>query len=184
MNSMHHTSAWRRVACLAGGFALLLLAPIEARAAEPTGCAAFLWPIAKEQTAFARADLPAVASGAKQGAWSEQAFLLQLKPQSEVALPLQPSGEPARQADKPYAGTVAFEAPVEAGAYHVTLSGPAWIDVVQDGALLPPAAHTGAHDCPDVRKSVRFELTKAPVVLQISGSATPTVKIGIVPAVD
>lgn len=50
--------------------------------------------------------------------------------------------------------------------------------------MLEAAAHTGAHDCADVRKSVRFELAHAPVVLQISGAGADSIKIGIVPATD
>jgi hypothetical protein len=143
-----------------------------------------LWPVAKERAAFARPDLPVVEPGAARGPWGEQAFLLNLKPQAEASLPMPPSGAPMRKVEKPFAGSVSFEAPPAAGVYHVTLSGAAWIDVVQGGALVPAAAHTGAHDCPDVHKSVRFELTKAPVVLQISGAPSDAIKIGIVPAVD
>jgi hypothetical protein len=35
-----------------------------------------------------------------------------------------------------------------------------------------------------VHKSVRFELAKAPIVLEISGADVETIKIAIVPAVD
>ena len=173
-------SRWSRAAAAAA----LMLAAAPAMAAEDTGCKAFLWPIAKEQAAFARADLAVVESGAKRGAWAEQAFALKLKPQAEAALPMPPSGAPMMKVDKPYAGTVAFDAPAAAGVYHVTLSRPAWIDVVQGGASLPAAAHTGSHDCASVHKSVRFELAKAPIVLQISGSGAATINVAIVPAVD
>ena len=173
-----------RLASLVAAAAGLLLAAAPLCAAEDTGCAAFLWPIAKEQAAFARPDLPTIESGAKLGAWSEQAFALKLKPQAEAALAVPPSGEPMTKVDKPFAGTVTFDAPAAAGVYHVTLSGPAWIDIVQGGALVPAAAHTGAHDCPDVHKSARFELAKAPLVLEISGSKAEVIKVGIVPAVD
>jgi hypothetical protein len=162
----------------------LMLAAALARAAEDTGCKAFLWPIAKEQAAFARADLPTIESGSARGIWREQAFALKLKPVAEVSLPMPSSGQPMGKVEKPFAGFVAFEAPPEAGVYHVTLSGAAWIDVVQGGQELQAAAHTGAHDCPDVHKSVRFELKAAPLVLEISGSKAEVIKVGIVPAVD
>jgi hypothetical protein len=169
---------------LAGAALGLVLAAASAQAAEETGCKALLWPIAKEQAAFARPDLAIVESGSVRGPWGEQAFALKLEPAAEAALATPPSGAPHGKIDKPYAGTVTFEAPAEPGAYHVTLSQGAWIEVVQGGRALEAAAHTGAHDCPDVRKSVRFELTKAPLVLQISGAGADTVKIGIVPATD
>jgi hypothetical protein len=167
-----------------GAFALSLAFAAPASAAEPTGCASFLWPITKEQAAFARPDLASVESGSARGPWREQAFTLKLKPQAEAKLAMEPSGTPKRKVEKPFAGMVTFEAPTEAGVYHVTLSAAAWIDVIQDGAALPAAAHTGAHDCPDVHKSVRFELNKAPLVLQLSGADAQTVKVGIVPAID
>jgi hypothetical protein len=153
-------------------------------AAEETGCAAFLWPIAKEQAAFARPDLPVVTSGAAHGPWSVEAFVLKLKPQVEAHLPTPPSAKPMKAVAKPFAGFVLFQAPAQAAVYHVTLSKPAWIDVVQKGAPVPAAAFTGAHNCPSVHKSVRFELTKAPIVLEISGADVDTIKIAIVPAVD
>ncbi len=159
---------------------MLVAAPV--RAAEDTGCKAFLWPIAKEQAAFARADLPTVSSGAARGAWTEQAFAL--KPAAEVALPVAPSGKPMTKVDKPFAGIVTFDAPAVAGVYHVTLSGSAWIDLVQGGAPLQAAAFTGAHGCARVHKSVRFELGKAPLVLEISGSKAGVIKVAIVRAVD
>lgn len=162
----------------------MLVASVAASAAQDTGCAALLWPVAKEKAAFARADLPEVAAGTALGPWTEQAFVMKLVPQKAADLPTPPSGAPHAKADETFAGTVAFDAPTEAGAYHVTLAAPAWIDIVQDGKQLPAAAHTGAHDCPHVRKSVRFELTKAPLVLQISGAPTDTIKIALVPAID
>lgn len=161
----------------------LLLAAAPVSAAEENGCDVLLWPVAKELAAFARPDLPTIETGATRGAWAEQAFALKLKAQEDVKLPVEPSGTPMSEAEKAYAGTVAFAAPAAAGVYHVTLSTPGWIEVAQNGAGLPAAAHTGAHDCP-VHKSVRFEVSKAPVVLQISNAPTDSIKIGIVPAVD
>lgn len=161
----------------------LLLAAKPLSAAEENGCDVLLWPVTKELAAFARPDLPTIETGATRDAWAEQSFALKLKPQENVKLPVEPSGTPMSDAQKAHAGTVTFEAPAAAGVYHVTLSGPAWIEVAQKGAGLPAAAHTGAHDCP-VRKSVRFEVSKAPVVLQISSAPADSIKIGIVPAVD
>lgn len=172
-----------RYAFALAGLAALQLTALPARGAD-TGCASFLWPVAKEQAAFARADLAVLAAGSSGQPWGEQAFVLKLVPQPDAKLATAPSGAPHVTADETFAGTIAFNAPAEAGAYHVTLSGPAWIDIVQDGTQLPAAAHTGVPDCPDVRKSVRFELKAAPLTLQISGAVKDTLKIAIVPAVD
>ncbi len=174
-----------RLSLATAAFAVLghALSVAPARAVD-TGCASLLWPVAKERAAFARPDLPVVVSGAALGTWREQAFALELKPQAEAALPMPPSGQPMTKVAKPFAAMASFAAPSKAGVYHVTLSRPAWIDVVQGGVLLPAAAHTGAHDCRDVHKSVRFELGVAPLVLEISGAGAGTIKVGIVPAVD
>lgn len=172
----------RRTLALAGVGAFLLQA--APALAEENGCADLLWPVAKEKAAFARSDLPALSAGAKDNAWGEQAFELKLVPEADAKLPTAPSGAPHVKADKTFAGTVAFKAPSEAASWHVTLSAPAWIDVVQDGAQLEAVAHTGgAQNCP-IRKSVRFELKTTPIVLQISGAIKDTIKIGIVPATD
>jgi hypothetical protein len=171
---------YRACAIAAAG---LLLAAAPLSAAEENGCDVLLWPVTKELAAFARPDVPTIETGANGGAWVEQAFALKLKPQEDVKLPVEPSGTPISEAEKAYAGTVAFEAPAAAGVYHVTLSAPGWIEVVQNGTGLAAAAHTGAHDCP-VHKSVRFEVSKAPIVLQISNAPADAIKVGIVPAVD
>lgn len=172
----------KRTLALASLGALILQA--TPAVAEENGCADLLWPVAKELAAFARSDLPVLPAGATDHSWGEQAFELKLVPEADIKLPAPPSGAPHVKADKTFAGTVAFKPPGEAASWHVTLSAPAWIEVLQNGAPLEAAAHTGGvQNCP-VRKSVRFELKTAPVVLQISGAAKDTIKIGIVPAID
>ena len=78
-------------------------------------------------------------------------------------------------------GCVAFAAPEKPGVYQVTLSGEGWIDLVQNGAALQSADHSGAKNCPGLRKSVRFEVGAAPVALQISGAPAETIKVAIRP---
>ena len=81
----------------------------------------------------------------------------------------------------PFGGMLAFAAPDKAGVYQVTLSSEGWIDLVQGGAALGSADHSGAKNCPGLRKSVRFDIGAAPVVLQISGAPAETIKIAIRP---
>ncbi len=64
----------------------------------------------------------------------------------------------------------------------VTLSDDAWIDVVQDGKETRSASHVGLHGCPDLRKSVRFELKAAPAKVQIRGAPRASIKVGFAPA--
>jgi len=179
-----------RIAAVALALALWGTAPVLAQdaagtgaeeAAMPTGCAAFKWPLDKEREAFAGPGLEIAASGAARGALKEQAFALTLVPQSEVPFTLPPP-QRKRDSEKPrFGGIVAFAAPEKAGTYQVTLSGQGWIDFVQQGASLKAADHSGVKDCPGLRKSVRFKVTDAPVVLQISGAPAQNIKIAIRP---
>ena len=54
--------------------------------------------------------------------------------------------------------------------------------MIQGGKHLPAADHTGARECPGLRKSVRFEVSAAPVVLQVSGAHADTIKVALRPA--
>jgi hypothetical protein len=150
-------------------------------AKDMTTCAAFKWPLDKERAAFEAAGLEKVSSGAARGAWKEQAFELALVPVADVAYALPPKKKkdagPAQSG-----GMLAFAAPEKPGVYQVTLSGEGWIDLVQDAGSLKSAGHSGAKDCPGLRKSVRFNVGAAPVVLQVSGAPAGSIKIAIRPA--
>ena len=104
-----------------------------------------------------------------------------LSPADAVKFALPPGGKPKHGGAAPHGGVLAFAAPANAGVYQVTLSGPAWIDVVQDGISLKSADHSGAKDCPGLRKSVRFALQAAPVILQLSDAPEDSIKVAIVP---
>ncbi len=84
--------------------------------------------------------------------------------------------------DNSFGGVLTFASPSKPGVYQVTLSSEAWIDVIQNGKSLKSTAHSGKHDCPGVRKSVRFELQAAPVTVQLSDVPSDTIKIAILPA--
>jgi len=55
------------------------------------------------------------------------------------------------------------------------------IDVAQDGAYQPSLDFSGVHGCPGLRESVRFELKKVPLILQLSSASAPVLKIAIRP---
>ena len=63
----------------------------------------------------------------------------------------------------------------------MTLSGEGWIDLAQNGTALDSTDHTGAKNCPGLRKSVRFDVGAAPLALQISGAPADTIKVAIRP---
>ena len=64
----------------------------------------------------------------------------------------------------------------------MSLSEGAWIDIIQDGHELKPLAFTGATDCANIRKSVKFELGSGPFTLQVSDAPSPSIDIVITPA--
>lgn len=178
-------SLLRRAVPLA--LALIIAAPASAEDAAPkekpasgmgSGCAAFKWPLDRERAAFESTDIEKVASGTDRGAWKAQAFRLTLKPEAEVTYAVKPSSRKKSEAPT-FGAMVAFSAPATAGHYQVTLSDGGWIDVVQDNAPLKPSDHSGVKGCPGLRKSVRFELKGAPVVLQISGAPADSINVAI-----
>jgi hypothetical protein len=146
------------------------------------GCEAFKWPLDKERAAFESAGLEQIATGTAGRPWKEQAFALALVPATSVAYTVPPGGKAKAEGTPQYGGVLPFGAPEKAGVYQVTLSGEGWIDLVQNGAALKSAGHSGAKNCPGLRKSVRFEVGAAPVALQISGSPAESIRIAIRPA--
>jgi hypothetical protein len=151
----------------------------DAAQSAPTGCAAFKWPLVNERKAFEDKAIESVASGTARGAFKAQAFSLTLLPDTEVPFTLPPRKRKKEADAKRFGAIVAFSAPPKAGTFQVTLSGEAWIDLVQDGKSLKSADHSGVKDCPGLRKSVRFAVGDAPVVLQISGASEESIKVAI-----
>ena len=101
-----------------------------------------------------------------------------LAPQADVTFDLPPE-RPPRNPD-PRAGIVHFAAGA-AGTYEVALSDAAWIDVVQDGALVASGDFLGVHDCPGIRKVVAFDLSAAPFTLQLGDADVAAIAVALVP---
>jgi hypothetical protein len=81
-----------------------------------------------------------------------------------------------------FAGFTTFKSPPKAGVYTISLSAGAWVDVVQDGHALKPKAFSGATDCDGIRKTMKYEISASPFVLQISGTKENSVSIAILPS--
>jgi len=54
--------------------------------------------------------------------------------------------------------------------------------VVQDGHFLKPKAFSGATDCDGIRKTMKYELSAKPFVLQVSGSKDQSIVFAILPS--
>ena len=153
--------------------------PVLASAEDATGCAKFKWPIARELSAFAAPNLPAVAAGQPLPA-GMGAVTLELQPQASVSFAKPPGRKP--KVDPAFAGVFPMGPIATAGGYQVTLSDEAWIDVVQNGKEIRSSGFSGQPECPGVRKSVKFALQPGPATLQVSGAATDKLKVDILPA--
>lgn len=159
--------------------ALLLTTATPVLAAEePSGCDKFKWPIEHERAALTAPDRVKLASGSEQAALPSAAITLALVAPADAKLPTPPERAPK---DGTFAGFTSIKS-AKAGLYTISLSSGAWIDVVQDGNVLKPVAFSGATDCAGIRKSVKYELSAQPFVVQISGAKENSLSIAILPA--
>jgi hypothetical protein len=156
--------------------ALALAATAPAFAAEPSGCDKFKWPIERERAALTAPDRSTLASAADVTGHPPIGWTLTLRPSAEAALPSPPERAPAAST---FAGFVNVKSPWTAGIYTISLSAGAWVDVVQDGKHLKPKAFSGATDCNGIRKTMKFDLTAAPFVIQISGAKENAIALAI-----
>jgi hypothetical protein len=131
---------------------------------EPTGCAAFKWPLDHERAAML-ATKASLANGAAlpYGA----AVALNLAPLDQAGLPQPP--ERASKFEPSNAGHFTLPAPPKPGVYKITIGADAWIDVIDGGSFVHPKSFSGAKGCEGARKSVKFELPARPLDVQFSG---------------
>jgi hypothetical protein len=160
--------------------ALLLLGAAPAWAAEePSGCDKFKWPIDRERAALTAADRVKLISGAELAALPVTAMTLTLTAPGDAKLPTPPERAPK---EGTFAGFASIKGAPQAGLYTISLSAGGWVEVVQDGHLLKPKAFSGATDCDGIRKTLKYELSASPFVLQVSGIKQDSISIAILPA--
>jgi hypothetical protein len=53
---------------------------------------------------------------------------------------------------------------------------------VPDGHFLKPKAFSGATDCDGIRKTMKYEISASPLVVQISGTKGDSVSVAILPS--
>ena len=160
--------------------ALALLGAVPAWAAEePSGCDKFKWNIDHERAALTAPDRVKLTSGGELAALPSTGMTLALRPPAEAQLPTPPERAPK---EGTFAGFASFKNPPKAGLYTVSLSAGGWVDVMQDGHFLKPKAFSGATDCEGIRKTMKYELSASPLLLQISGTKEDSISIAILPA--
>jgi hypothetical protein len=159
--------------------ALVLLAAAPARSAEePSGCDKFKWNIDLERAALNAPDRARLASGTEMATLTSTGVTLALNAPAEARLPSPPERAPK---EGTFAGFVSFKT-ARPGIYTVSLSAGGWVDLVQDGHALKPKAFSGATDCDGIRKTVKYELSASPFVVQVSGIRENSVSIAILPS--
>ena len=142
--------------------------------AASADCDHFKWSLAREKAWFAQ-PTPTDSEIAP----AEKAYELALKPGDAAAFVL-PLKKP--MAANEYGGVARVAAIPKAGLYQVTLSREAWVDVIQNQARAGTRNVSRQRDCPTFAKSVRFELTAGPAVLQFSGVTAPKLDFAFVAA--
>ena len=136
-------------------------------------CDHLKWSVAKERAWFASpAPLPAVSGSAEAGT----GYVVTLE--KGIKLPVAPERAPDKDA---YAGVVSIPK-LDAGAYQITLSDEAWIDVVQNDALVKSSDFSRQRDCPGVRKSVRFTLAAGQATVEISNAQVGKITFAVAPS--
>ncbi len=160
--------------------ALLLLGAAPAWAAEePSGCDKFKWPIERERAALTAPDRAKLVSGNELAALPSGGITLALVAPADAKLPSPPERAPK---EGTFAGFTSVKVAPKAGLYAISLSAGGWVDVVQDGHFLKPKAFSGAADCDGIRKTMKYELSAGPFVLQVSGIRENSVSIAILPS--
>jgi hypothetical protein len=159
-------------------FALLSAAPAWA-AEEPSGCDKFKWPIERERAALTAPDRLKLGSGGELAAVPSTGMTLTLHPPGEAKLPSPPGRAPK---EGTFAGFAGFKNAPKAGLYTISLSAGGWVDVVQDGHFLKPKGFSGATDCEGIRKTMKYEISQNPFVLQVSGTKEDSISIAILPS--
>jgi hypothetical protein len=159
--------------------ALLLLCAAPAWAAEePSGCDKFKWPIERERAALTAPDRAKLSSGNELAALPSSGITLALVTPADAKLPTPPERAPKEGS---FAGFTSFKTAPRAGLYTISLSAGGWVDVVQDGHFVKPKGFSGATDCDGIRKTMKYELSASPFVLQVSGTRENSISIAILP---
>jgi hypothetical protein len=148
-----------------------------ALADEPSGCAAFKWPLDHERAALLATKSPVQNGGALS---YDAAVTLNLVPLADAAMPHPPERAP-KSADS-FAGHFTLPAPAKPGVYKVTMASEGWIDILDSGQFLHPKSFSGAVNCEGARKSVKFELPSRALDVQLSGVKEPAIAVIVSPA--
>lgn len=149
--------------------ACLVLLAGSAQAAGP-GCDKLHWNLDAERALIAAASRDGVAGS------PPVARRLVARPTADAGLPKLPERSP--RTASALAGHFTVLIP-EAGIYRITLDTEGWLDVIQNDAYRRADVSTRAHDCPGIRKSVRFRLEPGPAIIQVSDGSAAEIGVAV-----
>ena len=136
-------------------------------------CDHFKWSLAREALAFAATE-PLAATGGRAAVGKGYAVKLT----QGLALPNKPGRDPG-----PATFAAVIDLPsLDAGLYQIALSQEAWIDVAQNASPVKSSDFSGQHDCPGLRKSVRFALGAGSATVEVSDASAQDLNFVIFPA--
>jgi hypothetical protein len=160
--------------------ALALLGTTPAWAAEePSGCDKFKWNIDQERAALTAPERVKITSGTELTTLPSTGITLALRPPTDAKLPSPPERAPK---EGTFAGFANIKVAPKPGLYTISLSDGGWVDLVQDGHFLKPKAFSGATDCDGIRKTMKYEISASPLVLEVSGTKEDSISIAILPS--
>jgi len=159
---------------------LLLCWLAAAPAAElPPGCDTFTWDVSHELAALQTPSIPIEArTGPDQITRIElgKRYQTRLHPQADVTLAARP-GKPMLD-DDARAGLLTFQVPHD-GRYRAAITSGHWIDMVDNGEIVPSLDFQGRRACPLVHKIVEYDLRAGrDLVLQFAGG--DAAEVGVV----
>ena len=146
--------------------------------AEESGCDKFAWSIQAEQKLLLNSDKIAANFGKSFSGLPSRPIELSLVRIDQAAFEKPPERAP-KNPDS-FAGFLRIAA-MPSSVVQISLSRTAWVDAIQEGRYLKPAAHSGALDCPGIRKIVKFELQQGPVIFQLSGVEANSLALLVAP---
>ncbi|MBY0383019.1 MAG: hypothetical protein K2W78_14000 [Xanthobacteraceae bacterium] len=108
------------------------------------------------------------------------AAIVGLQPLADAKFPNKPEHS---QKPESFARFVKIAAVVH-GTYVVAPSDGAWVDAIQDGAYIKPKEFSGATGCEGIRKTIKFELSSAPLIIQVSGMTKNAIHLALQPVTN
>jgi len=150
----------------------LFIATLDARAKE---CVRYSSTPLGEQVDLLADPMPTFESG--QVLTSFGAFAVKLRPAKQVVYPYKSSNDH----DAGMGAVLAIEY-VPAGTMRISLSAPARLSAIQDNVTLPQAEVEQTEGCPGELQAIDIRSAGGPLILQLSGSTQPRLKMLVAPA--